>query len=84
MGSPPKWASPAWGVPSGGSAPKEEEAGRATSGLHRGAHLGPAAALGRPSHVGFSPTWLSQGGWPPPSNYIEGHPSPFWHPNFSL
>ena len=52
--------------------PKEEGAGRATSGLPT---WGPTRAGGCPpwpaNHVGFSPTWLSQGGWPPPLAYIR-------------
>ena len=34
----------------------------------------PAASLGRLGHVGFSPTWLSQGRWSPSSTYIYGCP----------
>ena len=63
MGSPPKWASPERGGPSGGRTPKEEEAGRATSGLHRGAHLGLAATpLVGQAMWGFVPHGLAKEG----------------------
>ena len=42
----------------------------ATLGGPNGAHLGPAAPLGAAHHVGFSPTWLSQGELHPPLPFI--------------
>ena len=79
MGSPPKWASPERGGPSGGHAPRRRVVGRATSGLPRGAHLGPAAApLAGEAMWGLVPRGLAkEGGLLPPPIYRGGTPLPF-------
>ena len=57
-----------------GKRKEKEGGGPAALGGTNGAHLVASGSLGRPSHVGFSPTWLSQGRWPPSSTYIYGCP----------
>ena len=63
-------------IPKGKKEKKEGE-GPAALGGPNGAHLGqPAALLGAAPHVGFSPTWGSQGRRSPPFSFKYRSPMP--------